>query len=205
MHQQHGHGGDYGPDRHLYPPPPHAGDSSWPQSSFGHASPPYYPHPGHRDHQQYPGPPEQPAHMEEREGDPSNNDNNNEGRSDRGRREAFRPRPPSHHYNHIHEMGRTASSGGDGRPPSPSSQQNQLLTMPLQSPNEHFLHFASPSGQGFTPPRSGATHDRIRSGDPEAFPMLSLPSDTGSGSREYNEGWQPPRPKISKGPQGSRR
>ena len=199
MPPPHGHGGEY--DRHQYPP--HPGDPSWGPPPYGHGSSPppgYYPHPPHRD-QRYPGP-EQP-HVE-REGDPG------EGRSgsDRTSREAFRQHPPHHHgYHHPHEMGRTASAGGDGqRPPSPSSQQNQLLTMPLQSPNEQLsYHYTSPSGPGFTPPR-GNLSDRLRSGDPEEFPMLSLPSDSSSSNREYSEGgWQPPRPKISKGPQGSRR
>jgi hypothetical protein len=203
MPPPHGHGGDY--DRHHYPP---HGDPSWgpsPLGSYGHGGTPhpgYYSHPSHRDHR-YPGPPEQQPHME-REGDPSE-----QLRPDRSGREAFRPYPSSHL---PHEMGRTASAGGEPqRPPSPSSiqqQQNQLLTMPLQSPSEqHFHHFGSPSGRGFTPPR-GDLREMVRSGgDPEDFPLLSLPGDGSSSSnREYNEGgWQPPRPKISKGPQGSRR
>ena len=199
MPPPHVHGGDY--DRHQYPP---HGDPSWgpPPAPYGHGNTPphgYYPHPSHRDHR-YPGPPEQP-HME-REGDPSEIRHS----SDRSSREAFRPHPHHHAYHHPHEMGRTASAGGDGqRPPSPSAQQTQLLAMPIQSPSEpHFNHYTSPSGQGFTPPR-GNPRERVRSGgNPEEFPMLSLPSDSSS-NREYNEGgWQPPRPKISKGPQGSR-
>jgi hypothetical protein len=200
MPPPHMQGGDY--DRHQYPP---HGDPSWgpPPGSYGHGGTPppgYYSHPPHRDHR-YPGSAEQ--HHMEREGDPSDVRSS----SERSGREAFRPHTSHPHGYHPHEMGRTASAGGEGqRPPSPSSQQNQLLTMPLQSPNEsHFHHYPSPPGQGFTPPR-GNPRDRVRSGgDPEEFPMLSLPSDTSS-NREYNEGgWQPPRPKISKGPHGSRR
>lgn len=195
MPPPHAHGGEY--DRHQYPP---HGDPSWgpPPGAYGHGGTPpgYYPHPSHRDHR-YPGPPE---HMEGEPGDAR-------PPAERGGRDAFRPHH-SHQYHHPHEMGRTASAGGEGqRPPSPSSQQNQLLTMPLQSPSEqiHFPHFGSPTPQGFSPPR-GNPRERVRSaGDPEEFPMLSLPSDSSS-NREYNEGgWQPPVPKISKGPQGSRR
>lgn len=198
MPPPHVHGGEY--DRHQYPP---HGDPTWgpppPPGAYGHGSTPlsgYYSHPSHRDHR-YAGP-EQP-HME-REGDPADVRSS----SDRNVREAFRPR----HHGYHHQIGRTASAGGDGqRPPSPSSQQNQLLTMPLQSPNERLFHqFASPTDQGFTPPR-GNTRERVRAaGDAEEFPLLSLPSDSSSSNREYNEGgWQPPRPKISQGPQGSRR
>mmetsp|Transcript_26396 Transcript_26396/g.61829 ORF Transcript_26396/g.61829 Transcript_26396/m.61829 type:complete len:386 (-) Transcript_26396:329-1486(-) len=184
------HGGESGSERHPYPP---HGDSGW-GAAYGHGSPPgYYAYGAHRDHR-YQG--SEQSHME-REGEPREVPSS----SDRGRREAFRPNP--HHYHH-HEMGRTASVGGDappGRPPSPSSQQNQLLTMPLQSPNQHLSHFGSPSGHGFTPPMGN--RDRILTGSPEEFPILSLHNE--SNAREYNDGWQPPRPKISKGPQGSRR
>ncbi len=196
MPPPHAHGGEY--DRQQYPP---HGDPSWgPQPGpYGHGGTPpsgYYSHPPppHRDHR-YPGPPDQP-HME---GEPSDS----RASSDRSGREAFR----THSGHPYHDIGRSPSAGGDGqRPPSPSNQQNQLLTMPLQSPNEsHFHHFSSPAPQGFSPPR-GNPRERMRSaGDPEEFPMLSLPSDNSS-NREYNEGgWQPPRPKISKGPQGSHR
>jgi len=201
MPPPHGQGGDY--DRHHYPP---HGDPSWgpPPGPYGHGGTPppgYYSHPSHRDHRYARPPSDRQPHLE-REGDPSEQQH----RPDRsGGREAFRPYPSSHI---PHEMGRTASSGGEPqRPPSPSSsqqQQNQLLTMPLQSPSEqHFHHFGSPSGRGFTPPR-----ERVRSGgNPEDLPLLSLAGEGGSNiNREYNEGgWQPPRPKISKGPQGSRR
>ena len=196
MPPPHAHGADY--DRQQYQP---HGEPSWgpPPGSYGHGGTPplgYYSHPSHRDHR-YPGPPLEQAHME---GEPVGP----QATSDRSGKEDFRPHP-AHHYHHPHEMGRTASSGGDGqRPPSPSNQQNQLLTMPLQSPNEsHFHHFTSPSAQSFSPPRG---NPRVRSGgDPEEFPILSLAGDSSS-NREYNEGgWQPPRPKISKGPQGSNR
>jgi len=193
MYDAPGHGGEYVPERQLQYPP--HGDPAWGTGPYGHGTPPrgYYSHPANRDHR-YPG--SEQAHME-REGDP----NDVRSSSDRNRREAFRS--SSHHYHHPHEMGRTASAGGDAppvRPPSPNIHQNQLLIMPLQSPTEH-LDFTSPSAHGFTPPRGN--RERVLTGRPEEFPLLSLPND--SNTREYSEGWQPPRPKISKGPQGSRR
>lgn len=188
-----GHGPDYGAERSQYPP---HGEPSWGPGPYGHGTTPpgYYSHPPHRDHR-YQGP------DLEREGEP------HEGRPSSDRREAFRS--SAHQYHHPHEMGRTESSGGDippGRPPSPSSQQNQLLTMPLQSPSgHHFPHFTSPSGHGFTPPPGGTPRSRVRSGDPEEFPILQLLPNESGGSREFTEQWQPPRPKLSKGPQGARR
>lgn len=93
----------------------------------------------------------------------------------------FRPRQ------HVfqHEVGRTASAGGDPsreppvsfRPPSPGREQT-LLNMPLQSPNEPF---------GFgTPPGSHSRTD-LRSGDVQ-FPIPSFPRE----SRDYNDRWRPP-------------
>jgi len=114
-------------------------------------------------------------------------------------------------------MGRTASSGGDQGPP-----EEQLLTMPLQSPSgggggggnggtalqlTPFLqhHFPSPTGpgggSGFTPPQ---TRPRVRSGEGvEGFPILSLAPSTNNEDDEEGT-WQPPHPKISKGPTSSR-
>jgi hypothetical protein len=111
-----------------------------------------------------------------------------------GRGDAFRPR--SHHFYSHHEMGRTASSGGEvaplPRPPSPSSH---LLNMPLQSPNETFNHDPSPSGAAFTPP--GSRSEAVRRDDVQ-FPMPSLPSRDG-GREEYRDrSWQPPHPKMHK-------
>ena len=178
MPPPHPHGRDY--ERQPYPP---HGEPSWgpPPGPYGHGGTP----PGYYSHYRYPGPPPpEQAHME--------------GEPDRSGREAFRPHPG--HYHHPHEMGRTASAGGEGqRPPSPSrDQQNQLLTMPLQSPNGlHFHHFS--------PPRT-ANPRRVTGGESEEYPMLSLNNDSSNSNREYNEGgWQPPRPNISKGPQGSHR
>jgi hypothetical protein len=111
----------------------------------------------------------------------------------------FRPR--THQYHTSHELGRTASSGGElpppregsgpYRPPSPSSQQN-LLIMPLQSPNDPG-YFPSPSGggPGFSPP--GGPRENVRSGDVQ-FPMPPLPTRE---SRDYRDRWRPPHPKMS--------
>ena len=102
--------------------------------------------------------------------------------NDRGN--PFRPR--SHHYQTTHELGRTASSGGDHhresqgafRPPSPPTQQQTLLNMPLQSPSEGH-YFPSPSaGPGFSPP--GGLRTDVRTDD-VTFPMPAMPHD----SREY--------------------
>ncbi len=114
-------------------------------------------------------------------------------RPPRGRGDAFRPGP--HHFQHPHEMGRTASSGGEG-PPAPSPEQDHLLSMPLQSPNDPYHYpLQSPSGPGFTPP--GGPRESVRAGDVQ-FPMPSLRE-----GREYHEAsWHPPHPKIMKPPSG---
>lgn len=124
------------------------------------------------------------------------------GRPRNDRANPFRPR--THHYQSTHELGRTASSGGDPphreshgafRPPSPASHQQTLLNMPLQSPNETH-YFPSPSGgAGFTPP--GGPRTDVRSGDVH-FPMPPLPRE----GRDYHDRWRPPHQKI--GPSSSR-
>jgi len=216
-----GHGGEYGHegDRHrkdMQYHPPH-GDPSWggpPPYGHGGTPPPpgYYPHPSHRDHRSSSSHPGYQAsaesHMErggdqQHDGRPPSSDlerdyrETSASRPPPGREDAFRPR--SHHYHQLsHEMGRTASSGGDEPQQQGPSSQQQLLTMPLQSPSEPFHHFSSPSG--FTPPRG--TRERVHTSGDIQFPVLSLAND---GAREYNEGWQPPHPKISKGPKDSRR
>jgi hypothetical protein len=114
-------------------------------------------------------------------------------RAPRGRGDAFRTDP--HHYHHPHEMGRTASSGGEGLP-APSPEQDHLLSMPLQSPSDPYHYpLQSPSGPGFTPP--GGPRESVRAGDVQ-FPMPSLREN-----REYHEAsWHPPHPKIMKPPSG---
>ena len=111
------------------------------------------------------------------------------------RENPFRPR--QHSYQTSHELGRTASSGegshrdaaGHFRPPSPSSQPQNLLNMPLQSPSEA-NYFPSPSGMmAFSPPGGGRV--AVRSGDVQ-FPIPPMPRE----GREYNERWRPPHPKI---------
>ena len=191
-----GHGGEYGHegDRHRKDMQYHSphGDPSWGgPPPYGHGGTP--PPPGY-----YP-----PHHHMERGGDlerdyrPPRGGETSASRPPPGREDAFRPH--SHHYHQLsHEMGRTASSGGDEPQQQGPSSQQHLLTMPLQSPSEPFHHFSSPSG--FTPPRA---RERVHtSGGDIQFPVLSLTNDS---AREYNEGWQPPHPKISKGPKESRR
>lgn len=124
---------------------------------------------------------------------------NHEGSRAHGDRgNPFRPRP--HTYSAPHEVGRTASAGAESsreashgafRPPSPSSQQQTLLNMPLQSPNDT-NYLPSPSGgPGFSPP--GNRRTAVRAGDVQ-FPMPTLPRE---GGREYRDSqWHPPHPKI---------
>lgn len=205
-------------------------DQTWGATShpYGHDSAPlppgYYPAPSDHHHRSSAGHPG----YHHRQADPQmlgEHQQHHDARTeDPPRREdAFRP-TSSHNYHYPHhEMGRTLSIGRtfssgdvDGvlpQPPlpssSPSNQQQQLLTMALQSPSEQFLRG---SGLGFTPPRNERQTRRPSStgesgGDIVEFPILSLPSsDAGPRDDEYsgNEGWRPPHPKISKGPKSSR-
>ncbi len=176
--------GGYGPPPGYFPPNPRPASALSPD--FRKAPPPKDRH--DRDDGLYP-PSRHPSHPE-----------SGRSRSDRGN--PFRPR--THHYEAPHELGRTASSGGDPphreshgafRPPSPPSQQHALLNMPLQSPNEGH-YFPSPSGgPGFSPP--GGPRTDLRLGDVH-FPMPPLPRD----GRDYHDRWRPPHPKM--GPSSSR-
>jgi len=189
---------------HAYPPH----ESSWgPPPRYGYAPPPgYYPPPSsHRDHRSIHAYPYDP--YMERERDDRDRDfyapeaPGRESGPPHGRPDAFRPR--SHPYYAPHEMGRTASSGGEAPPMRPHSPSNQLLTMPLQSPNDAF-HYPSPSEHGFTPP--GGPRESIRVSDVQ-FPMPSLPAREGGHEREYRDrSWQPPHPKMAvKSKSGTRR
>jgi hypothetical protein len=195
-------------DHHRYhpydiPPPHHIGhdhaypphDISWgspPPYGYGHQHPVYYP-----THHEHYYPLEQ--HMEDGE--------RNEGARDfypperqrkdtgqEGRYEAFRQRPSHHLYSH-HEMGRTASSGGEHPPPRPPSPSSHLLTMPLQSPHETFNHVPSPSGPGFTPP--GGPRESVRVDDLE-FSMPTLEHRDSEPEEYRDRSWQPPHPRMNK-------
>jgi hypothetical protein len=185
------------------PPPHHIGqdqaypghDVSWgppPPYGYGHPPPAYYP--PHGEHY-YP----HEQHMEIRERDDRGRDFHPPQRQRRdaeqdGRREAFRQRS-SHHLYSAHEMGRTASSGGDHPPPRPPSPSSHLLTMPLQSPHETFNHGRSPSGPGFTPP--GGPREIVRADDVD-FPMPTLLAREGEREEYRDRSWQPPHPKMNK-------
>mmetsp|Transcript_7628 Transcript_7628/g.18845 ORF Transcript_7628/g.18845 Transcript_7628/m.18845 type:complete len:775 (+) Transcript_7628:238-2562(+) len=126
--------------------------------------------------------------------------------------DAFRPNPNSYHPSH-HEMGRTASSGGDGHHPGGNSG-GDLLNLPLQSPNDHYL-YPSPTGLGFTPP--GGPRDSVQVGGDVQFPIPSFHKDAdhnnnnaphgsdGSGEQGGPSWGQPPRPNIKKTSGSSRR
>ena len=117
-------------------------------------------------------------------------------RSDRGP-SPFRSRP--HDFHPSHEVGRTASSGGEAppprgapgafRPPSPSSQQQNLLNMPLQSPNDPLF------ANAFSPP--GGSREQVRSA-PVEFPIPPLPRN----GRDYRDQWRPPQQKMGSSSQG---
>jgi hypothetical protein len=131
-------------------------------------------------------------------------------RSSGYRGDAFRPHPNAYHHSQ-HEMGRTASSGGDGHHPG-SSGPGDLLNLPLQSPNDHYL-YPSPSGLGFTPP--GGPRDSVQVGDDVDFPMPSFNKDGDNsaaqqakyaGEDQAGPSWgQPPRPNIKKTSSSTRR
>ena len=204
-HRKGPHSGGPHPGGPHYPMPPYS-DPTWgPPPHQGYSQPPpgYYPPPQRQ-------PPPGSQHSQEalkressddqeksttdrsrddtmsRQFHPPHPDGDSEPTSDDATPSPFRPR--QHHFQH--EVGRTASAGGEHsreppvsfRPPSPGREQ-ALLTMPLQSPNEPF---------GFgTPPGSHPRAD-IRSGDVQ-FPMPSFPRE----SREYNDRWRPPLSKSS--------
>ncbi|KAL3922142.1 MAG: hypothetical protein SGILL_002361 [Bacillariaceae sp.] len=184
---------DHHSEAHQREQPPYPShDPSWgPPPAYGygpHGGPPpgYYP-PPHAPYAEHHYPYD---HMEGERDDRGNDFYPPEGprRSERG--DPFRPRS-SHHYSH-HEMGRTASSGGEAlaRPPSPSSH---LLNMPLQSPNETFHHDSSAAG--FTPP--GGRREAVQAEDVQ-FPMPSLPPRERGGEEYRDRSWQPPHPKMHK-------
>jgi len=199
------------------PPGHHHPDSAWgPPPPYGGYGPPpgYFPTPGH------PRPPSTQSRDFKKTPSPKDPYDRDESRPERGHDEGIYPpsrypphpdsgrsrndkgnpfRPRAHHYSTSHELDRTASSGGEPphreshgafRPPSPNTQQQALLNMPLQSPNEtHYL--PSPTGgPGFSPP--GGPRTDLRSGDVH-FPMPALPRD----GRDYHDRWRPPHPKMS--------
>lgn len=178
------------PHDHAYPPL----DPSWgPPLPYGYGHPPPGYYPPHGDHYYL------QDHMESGERDdrgrdfhPPERHGKNGGHGGRG--DAFRPRS-SHHLYSQHEMGRTASSGGELPPPRPPSPSSHLLTMPLQSPHETFNHAPSPSGPGFTPP--GGPRQSVRADDVE-FPMPNLPARDGEREEYRDQSWQPPHPKMNK-------
>lgn len=205
------HGVGSSPSRgHPYPPP----DQSWgAHGPYGYGSVPasaggYYPSHGNRDQRDHRSPGHTyPSHSRMERGEREEGRHSldrarefypPEGgpmRPTRGRGDAFRPRP--HHFHPPHEMGRTASSGGDGQTGRPHSPDH-LLNMPLQSPSEPY-HYPSPSGPGFTPP--GGPRESVRAGDVQ-FPMPTLPAREAR-DRDYREpSWHPPPPKASKSPPG---
>ena len=128
----------------------------------------------------------------------------------RDRTSPFRPRghhfqPPSHEHPGsgappAGDSGPPRDSSGAYRPPTPVSQQQSLLNMPLQSPNGSFgmpsSYYPSPSGvPGYSPSGGGSgSRENMRSGDVH-FPMPPLSRDGRSGSGEYRDGgrWRPPR------------
>ena len=125
--------------------------------------------------------------------------------------DAFRPNPNPYHPSH-HEMGRTASSGGDGHHPS-GNGGGDLLNLPLQSPNDHYL-YPSPTGLGFTPP--GGPRASVQVGEDVEFPIPSFHKDGEYNSiapqrgddpgEQVGPSWgQPPRPNIKKTSGSSRR
>jgi len=216
----------YGPGRPAYPtqerayrkeggPPPPGyphPESSWgappPYGGYGPPPPGYYPPhgPSRPGSGHSPDPKKVPSSKDRHDREDRSRDEGmyppssrypshpDSGRSRNDRGNPFRPR--SHHYQTSHELGRTASSGGEPhreshgafRPPSPSAQQS-LLDMPLQSPSEGH-YFPSPSGApGFSPP--GGARTDVRPGDVQ-FPMPTLPRD----GREYQDRWRHPHPKM---------
>eukprot|EP00934_Nitzschia_sp_Nitz4_P000028 Nitzschia sp. Nitz4//scaffold192_size41448//31223//33337//NITZ4_007488-RA/size41448-snap-gene-0.48-mRNA-1//1//CDS//3329540245//28//frame0 len=198
------------PPRNMPYPVPHP-ESSWgPIPPYGY--PPRGPPPGYYNRGP---PPRAPPHGDHKKGGASKDHHEHDGGRPERRYEdmypphsgydrenvhphdrgsPFRPRP--HGYSGQHEVGRTASAGesqgrdsaaGAFRPPSPSSQQQTLLNMPLQSPSEvHYM--PSPSGPGFSPPRTS-----VRSGD-ITFPMPHLRE--GRDYRERENHWHPPHPTM---------
>lgn len=212
----------YGPGRPPYYPQEHREgghhhsgsyqDQSWgPPShpSYGHPPPGYHP-PAHR--QARPGSqhsPQSQKHRPKRDDGRQGSDrarddgmypyeappSNEPGGSVRGDLNASPFRPRARDFHPPHEVGRTASSGGEAPPPqgtpgvfrpppsSPSSQQQNLLNMPLQSPDEQLY------APGFSPP--GGPREQVRSGNVE-FPIPSLQRERG----DYRDRWRPPHPKM---------
>ncbi|KAG7361482.1 E2F/DP family winged-helix DNA-binding domain containing protein [Nitzschia inconspicua] len=193
--QRHHHSYDLPPPHHEHEHSYALHDPSWgppPPYGYGYPPPGYYPPHGEHYYSH--------EHLEsdERDGDDRGRDfhppevQRRDGGGGRG--DAFRPRS-SHHMYSPHEMGRTASSGGELPPPRPPSPSSHLLNMPLQSPHETFHLDPSPSGPGFTPP--GGPRQSVRADDVE-FPMPSLPT-RGEERDEYrDQSWQPPHPKMNK-------
>lgn len=175
---------DIPPPGHEHAYPPH--DTSWgPPPPYGYPPPGYYP--PHGDHYY------SHEHMESERDDRGRDFHPPEGQRGSGRGDAFRPRS-SHSLYSPHEMGRTASSGGELPPPRPPSPSSHLLNMPLQSPHDTFALNPSPAGAGFTPP--GGPRQSIRADDVE-FPMPPLPRD-GDRDEYRDQSWHPPHPNMNK-------
>lgn len=198
------------PDGSWGPPPPHGG--------YGPPPPGYYPRGPPRSSQHHTPETKKPGSVKERSDlddpragrredemysqsryphPPASHPESGSGQMERGN--PFRPR--QHQYQTPHELGRTASAGegshrdaaGQFRPPSPSSQQQNLLNMPLQSPSET-NYFPSPSAMtAFSPPGGGRAN--VRSSDVQ-FPIPPMPRE----GREYRERWRPPQQKMKSAP-----
>ena len=132
----------------------------------------------------------------------------------RDRNSPFRPRghhfqPPSHEHGGSElpptgEAGPPRDPSSAYRPPTPVSQQQNLLHMPLQSPNGSFgmpsSYYPSPSGgaPGYSPSGGGGeARENMQSGEVH-FPMPPLPRDGRNGGGDYRDGgrWRPPRSQI---------
>ncbi|CAJ1891971.1 unnamed protein product [Cylindrotheca closterium] len=184
------------------------GDPNWgppPHQSHGYLQPPpgYYPPPHIR-------PPHDPRHGGESSKDRRDRPGSNKASSDRPGSDSmarqFHPpphddepsppganpspfRPRQHHFQH--EVGRTASAGGDHsrdqsfRPPSPG-REDSLMNMPLQSPTGAF---------GFGTPPGAPSRMDVRSGGMQ-FPIPNFPTER----IEFGDRWRPPLSKSSDTP-----
>jgi len=197
-----------GPLPHEHPSGPYMpyGDPSWgppPYQQHGYPQHPpgYYPLPHRR-------PPHEPRHSGEALKERSDRPGSEKGSSDRPRDESiarqFHPpphdvdepiapgsspspfRPRQHHFQH--ELGRTASAGGEHsrdqpfRPPSPG-REDSLMNMPLQSPTGAF---------GFGTPPGAPSRMDVRSGGMQ-FPIPNFPTER----IEFGDRWRPPLSKSS--------
>ena len=213
----------HAPSAGYFPPPSHRPPYPAASPSSEHAKQAYPKHSKGASEREEPSPPSDSASGDRRYPPESQYESHREGPPGREstvqpkRSDPFRSRPHQQSFQPPHELGRTASSGGEptfrGTPGSPSSQPQTLLNMPLQSPNDPNYFPSPPPSGGLGAFGSPNLRHSMRGGDVQ-FPIPPLPSEKREGdqwrgdnrpkSKSSSGSVEPPRSSVAPRPPARR-